>query len=206
MRLFCLLFSTEGVFFSSNKRYSRPAPTRRTNSESRSNNLFLRCFYNLNINYLSRWRDDKNADRYQSISINWKSTYWNRRRLPRHTRAARARRAVTTKFQEKNTGEIRRSWTARWDTAFFTRAATYVVLRRRGEMHRSWTARWHTAFFTRAGDTSFFVRAARSVVLQPPGEIRRSSSGRRDTTFCRSAVDIVNDITVNIKMFIFVRK
>ena len=124
---------------------------------------------------------------------NFLKEYSDRRRSPRHTRAAQAHRAATTKFQEKNTPEIRRFPSARPDASFLNRPmrygvlyprGRYVVLRPCSEMRRSWTARW---------DMTFFVRAARSVALQPPGEIRRSSAGRRDTTFCRSAVDLMKN-------------
>ena len=122
---------------------------------------------------------------------NFLNEYSGRSRSPRHTRAVQARRAATTKFQEKNTREIRRFPSARRDASFLNRLVRYgvhhprgrhVVLCSRGEMRRSCTA-WC--------DTTFFVSAARSVVLQSPGEIRLSSAGRRDTTFCRSAVDIL---------------
>ena len=95
---------------------------------------------------------------------NFLKEYSDRRHSPRYTRAAQARRTATTKFKKK----IR---------------PRSVVFHPCGEMRRSWTARWDTAFFTRAGDTSFFVRAARCVVLAPPGEIQRSSPARRDPSF-----------------------
>ena len=90
---------------------------------------------------------------------NFLKEYSDRRRSPRHTRDAQARRAATTKFQEKNTREIRRFPFARRDASFFNRPVRYgvfhprgryVVLRPRGEIRRPSTARWDTTFFSRA--------------------------------------------------------
>ena len=71
-----------------------------------------------------------------------------------HTHAAQARRAVTTKFEEKSTREIRRSWTAQWDTAFFTRAARCVLLQPPGEIRRSSAGHRDTTFCRSAVDIS----------------------------------------------------
>ena len=157
-----LLKQLAAVFFSSNKRYSssRPAPHQRSNSDSRSNNLSPRCFYNLNINYLLRRRDDINADRYQSISINWKSTYSNRRRSPRHTRAVRARRACHYKISRKKYAR---------DPSFLNRLVRYSVLHPRGDIRRFTSAR---------RDATFLNHLVRYHVLRTRGEIRRSSTTR----------------------------